>query len=300
MTLKKPKLTRQKYDWAKNRNTYLVGVPLRLNPVYANRKAEEAMREVRRMHIDVSKQVKKLFTTEDAKNTIQSIAMDGYALDASITSQARILTNALMQEWNKRFNVFGKKFANTIFSDVTEFSDSDTQRAIEKLTGSATINTTSLTGATKDVIKAGTQQASSLIKSISSDYLTEVQEALMRSITNPQGSYSKTIDAIDKMLQGKFKTYKNKAKNITLDQTRKAYSTITQSRMKSVGITKYRWRHAGGSQEPRVYHRDVLNGQVFSYDDPPIIDQRTGERGGPADAINCHCYAEPVIEFGEP
>lgn len=292
---RKVQLSRQKYNWAKNRDTYLTGEPLRVNPVFADRKAEEAMREVRRMHLDVSKQVKELFHTEMAKETLQEIAMD-----ASITSRARILTNKLARDWNKRFNQFAKLFSEKLFDDLENITAQDMQKSFDKLTGATTIDATKLTGATRDVIQAGTLQSTSLIKSISQEYMGEVQEALMRSIASPKGSYTDTVKAIDKMLQGRFKRYKNKAKNITLDQTRKAYGTITESRMRSVGVTKYRWRHAGGSQNPREYHKTVLNGKVFSLDDPPVIDQSTGERGHPGDAINCKCYREPVLEFGEP
>ena len=292
---RKVQLSRQKYNWAKNRDTYLVGEPLRINPIFADRKAEIAMREVRRMHIDVSKQVKDLFRGDLARETLQEIAMD-----ASITSQARILTNRLAREWNKRFNQFAKEFSKGLFDDIEEISGQDMQRSIEKLTGSKTIDATKISATTRDVISAGTQQATSLIKSISGEYISEVQEALMRSITSPQGSYTDTVKAIDEMLQGRFKHYKNKAKNVTLDQTRKAYGTITESRMRSIGVNKYRWRHAGGSKEPRAYHKNVLNGQVFSLDDPPIIDRKTGERGHPGDAINCKCFREPVLEFGDP
>lgn len=292
---RKVKISRQKYDWAKNRDTYLKGDPLRLNPVYSDNQAEVAMREVRRMHLDVSKQVKALFHTELAKETLQEIA-----LDASITSNARMLTNALAREWGKRFNLFSKTFSKNIFDDMESITADDMTRSFEAMTGATTINASSITPATRDIIKAGTQQCTSLIKSIAPGYMAEVQEALMRSITSTQGSYSKTIEAIDKMLMDKFKAYKNKAKNITLDQTRKAYNTITDSRMRGLGVQKYRWKHAGGSQNPRAYHKNVLDGQVFSLDDPPVIDLRTGERGAPGYAINCACYKIPVLEFGNP
>lgn len=299
---KKVKLSRQKYDWAKNRDTYLVGEPLRVNPVFADRMAAQAMSEVRKMHLDVSKQVIELFKTDLAKETIQDVAGEGVAvaMDASITSRARILTNQLATDWNKRFNEFAKGFSSKMFSDVEKMTAKDLQSSMEKLTGSTTINASSISEATKDVIAAGTQQSTSLIKSISQSYISEVQEALMRSIASPKGNFTDTVAAIHEMLQGRYRVYKNKAKNIALDQTRKAYSTITDSRMRSIGVTKYRWRHAGGSQEPREYHKNVLNGQVFSLDDPPIINEKTKERGNPGDLPFCKCYKEPVIEFGNP
>ncbi len=295
---KKPKkvpLTKSKHDWAKNRDVYLVGTPVRVNQFYADKMAKVAMREVRKMHLDVSKQIKKLFKEDQAKEVIQDIAMD-----ASLTSRARILTNKLAAEWNRRFNLFSKDFSAALFRDVESMTAKDLQNSMKKLSGGLTIDTSKITPATREIITAGTQQSSSLIKSISRDYLSDVQEAIMRSISSTGVSYTDTVKQIDSMLQGRFKVYKNKAKNVTLDQTRKAYANITDSRMRSVGVTKYRWRHAGGSSEPRHLHKNVLNGQVFSLDDPPIIDEKTGERGHPGQAINCKCYREPVLEFGNP
>ncbi len=39
-----------------------------------------------------------------------------------------------------------------------------------------------------------------------------------------------------------------------------------------------------------------LDGQKFSWDDPPIINARTGARGHPGHDGNCRCLAEPVAE----
>jgi len=42
-----------------------------------------------------------------------------------------------------------------------------------------------------------------------------------------------------------------------------------------------------------------LNGQVFCWDDPPVVNQRTGERGHPGMDGACRCYAEPTDGPGE-
>jgi hypothetical protein len=62
---------------------------------------------------------------------------------------------------------------------------------------------------------------------------------------------------------------------------------------------------------PRDYHKmrwdghtgkfngkpNGLNGYIFPIDKPPVIDRKTGERGYPAQLINCHCFLTPVIEL---
>lgn len=37
-----------------------------------------------------------------------------------------------------------------------------------------------------------------------------------------------------------------------------------------------------------------LNGRKFRWDDPPVINARTGERGHPGHDGHCRCFAEPV------
>ncbi len=71
-----------------------------------------------------------------------------------------------------------------------------------------------------------------------------------------------------------------------------------------------RYRRAAGDATPRtgsyiwrVAPADVprtrsdhlrLNGQRCRWDDPPVVNQRTGERGHPGHDPRCRCYAEPV------
>jgi len=37
-----------------------------------------------------------------------------------------------------------------------------------------------------------------------------------------------------------------------------------------------------------------LDGQVCSWENPPVVNTRTGERGHPGMDAHCRCYAEPV------
>ena len=44
----------------------------------------------------------------------------------------------------------------------------------------------------------------------------------------------------------------------------------------------------------RELHKQ-LNGQVFRFDDPPVIDERTGQKCLPAQTYNCRFTFSPVI-----
>src|SRR5690606_26092523 len=131
----------------------------------------------------------------------------------------------------------------------------------------------------------------SLIKSIPEKYFTDVTGSVMRSITTGQGikDLITQIEKYDGITE-------RRAKNIALDQTRKAYNMINKQRMMTAGFKKFKWLHSGGGQHPRKDHI-AMNGNVYSFDDLPVIDKKTGERGIPSQLINCGCVMQPVYEF---
>ena len=56
----------------------------------------------------------------------------------------------------------------------------------------------------------------------------------------------------------------------------------------------YIWRIAPADVPRTRSGHLALNGKTFRWDDPPVINARTGERGHPGHDRNCRCYAEPV------
>jgi len=295
-------MTRKRSDWVGARDTTLRGTPMRVNAASANRAADEAQAMVRKMHLDISSQVNNLFKTPTAKNSIVKapgkITTENVAMDASIASQSRILMNGLIAKWQKKFNLFGNDFAKKMVSTVDRQSSNDLKKATDKLSGGLNIKTDSLSERTRDIILASTDESSSLIKTIATDYTAEVKEAISRSISTNTGSLTSLKQTINDALQGKYKNHKNKAKNVALSQTRNAYSNIAASRMRDVGLDEYEWAHAGGSQKPNQYHVHELTGNTYRLSDSPVIDQKTQTKGKPGDWFGCKCYMIPVITFG--
>lgn len=87
---------------------------------------------------------------------------------------------------------------------------------------------------------------------------------------------------------------RRKAKFLARQETKLLVAEYRKNRFKQEGVTKYRWSTVLDGRE-RKLHRE-LNGKIFSWDNPPIIDERTGERGNPAEAYNCRCKAIPIID----
>ena len=78
-----------------------------------------------------------------------------------------------------------------------------------------------------------------------------------------------------------------------------ATTSYLEAKNKEEGMTEFRW-HTNIDGRERPLHKE-LHGQIFRFDNPPIIDERTGEKGLPAQTYNCRCTFSPVInkEFWE-
>lgn len=219
------------------------------------------------------------------------------AMDATPASQARILTNALIDKFMKRFSKKAKPMAERFAKRSDKANEASVRSSIQKLAGSLSIPATSLTPAMQDILSATVTENVSLIKSVGSQYLGGVQQSVMRSIAQGTG-----ITGLTKELQKHKGVSLRRAKMIALDQTHKASNALSRARFMKSGLTKYTWRHTGGSNEPRPLHVKY-DGDIFRYDTPVLVQKAEGKSpevyGFPGTLINCSCRMQPVIEFNE-
>lgn len=95
------------------------------------------------------------------------------------------------------------------------------------------------------------------------------------------------------IIEHDFGMSENKAKFLARQETALLMSQFREERFKSAGVQKYRWSTSGDSRV-RERHRE-LNGKVFTWDNPPIIDE-LGHRGHPGQDFNCRCLAIPLLD----
>lgn len=202
-----------------------------------------------------------------------------------------------MADLTARFNdLFAKKakpMAESMVTDADKAGAKALHASLMKLSGGMSLQTTLSNPNIANIAKAAVAENVSLIKSVATEYLQKVEGAVMRSITTGNGLQ----DLVPALEQYEGQTHR-RAKNIALDQTRKAYNSINKGRMQGIGIKKFMWHHSGGGAHPREDHVE-MDGEIYSFDDLPVIDQRTGERGIPGQAPNCKCVMSPVFDFGD-
>lgn len=260
-----------------------VGGALRPNASIAADYAKPTVDLIGLMSRDVERQLRKIFKETEF----------GYAMDASISSQARILLNWLLNKWSKRFNEVAKRSTDRMIERTLRNSAVTLSLSLKEVSEDFKIDTSFRNEQLNEIIKASTQEAANLIKLIPQKYLGEVQGQVMRSITTGKG-----MEDLVPFLTKKYNGNIRHARLTALDQTRKSYQSINTSRLKSFGVKKFIWVHSGGGKEPRLDHIR-MSGNEYSFDKPPIIGVMYGEevRGLPGDLPNCRCICKPVINF---
>ena len=215
------------------------------------------------------------------------------AMDASTSSQARIIMNWLMRKWSKRFDDTAKSIVDRMIARTLKNSSVTLGLSFREVSKDFEIDTTLINERLNEVIKASTQEAVMLIKRIPERFLGDVQGQVMRSITTGKGMKD-LVPYLTKKYNGDIKH----ARLTAADQTRKAYQSINTSRLKTLGIKKFVWIHSGGGKAPRLDHIK-MSGNEYSFDDPPVIGKMYGNevRGLPADLPNCRCICKPIINF---
>lgn len=220
---------------------------------------------------------------------------DGEVLDAAaFPNIMKRLLKKLRDQFEKQFRELAAVSVPRMIERTSEDSTRRLRASLRDISETLTLKFDRQPQALKDTFIAASTEATMYIKLVPEKYMTEVEGAVMRSITTGRGLQD-LIPALEKQKIEKVRW----AKNVAMDQTRKVYNAVNRERMRATGIKKFEWIHSGGSKDPRPYHLFDLNGKIFDIDNPPIIDKKTGERGFPGQLPYCGCTMRPVIEIDE-
>lgn len=279
-------LTKKRSNWASQRdNVVFKGTTLANSAAIELRYVQSMKKLVNRMTRIAEREIKKLYSTPDAK--------DYFATDASIASQARILINALSAKFDDMFGEAAQLMSSKMVNQANTASKTALAQSMKELSGGLTVQTHIMSADLHETVKASIAANVQLIKSIPQTYMQRIGGAVLRSVTTGQG-----LADLMPQIQKYGDMTERKAKNIALDQTRKTYNNINADRMRKVGIQKFEWIHSAGGLHPRQDHIE-MSGNIYSFDDLPVIDKNTGERGKPGDAPNCKCTMRPILEFDD-
>jgi len=106
-----------------------------------------------------------------------------------------------------------------------------------------------------------------------------------------EGTSTKTIA---QYLENKFGESQRHSKFLARNETAIATSSYLSAKYEAEGFVRFKWHTILDHRERPLHHE--LNNKVFRFDDPPIIDARTGQKGLPGQTYNCRCTFSPYID----
>ena len=228
----------------------------------------------------------------------------------SIASKSRILLNALTMRYEQLFNQEVPVLVEKMLKDTEKYSKSSIQSSINKMTpDSFKLKSGLIKKNEKEVYKALIEENVNYIKSIPQEYFKNINGAVMRSISSGTG-LPDLVPSIEKSLKqanGKSLKYYDesiarKAKNIGLDQTRKAYTAINKQKLLNIGVKKFEWSHSYGGMNPRKSHIKI-DGHIFSFEnlekEQAALGVPEADRGLPGFPPYCRCVLGAVLNFDE-
>lgn len=160
----------------------------------------------------------------------------------------------LTRRWQKRFNEAAPKLAD-YFSQAVEKRSSTALKNILKEAG-ITVEF-KMTAAQRDILHATINSNVDLIKSIPSQYMTQVQGAVMRSVQT-----GRDLGTLAKELEDHYGVTKRRAAFIARDQNNKATSAMDRARRLELGLDESEWMHSGAGKHPRPTHV-AMSGKRF-------------------------------------
>lgn len=210
------------------------------------------------------------------------------AQDELSSRELERLLRGMGVQWSKKFEEAAPRLARYFAKSTRRQTEAQLRRILRE--SGVTVKLT-MTRELRDVMNATVAENVSLIKSIGSEYHSEIEGLVMRSVTAGRDLKQLTTD-----LRKRYGVTQRRAEFIALDQNNKATSAIRREREMAVGLDEGIWLHSHAGREPRPTH--VANDQKkFSikkgwYDPDPRVKARIW----PGQLPRCRCTWRAVVK----
>jgi uncharacterized protein with gpF-like domain len=205
-------------------------------------------------------------------------------------SPARTLLDALRElrsRWERRFSDLAGDLARWFAINVKDRSDTSLRASLRRAGFTVRFQTTR---AVNDALRATIGENVSLIKSIPSEYLTQVEGHVMRSV-----QMGRDLGALARTIEYEYGVTRRRAALISRDQNNKATAVVTRVRQQELGITEAVWVHSHAGKVPRPSHVKAGRDRIRYAIATGWFDPDEGEYVWPGTLINCRCVARPII-----
>lgn len=213
----------------------------------------------------------------------QSIALASIKNMAKLAAISGVL-NQIEQNINEFVN--GLVLDNLIESLVTDLQKDITQTLEQKKI--PVIDTTLSPKQAETIAREYTNNMRYWVKNWS-----EKEIKIMRQEVQKMGLKGASPKTVSKYFQSRWGIAQRKADFLARNETRILTNTYKAAKYQEDGFSEFKWfTNMDGRERP--LHAEH-NNKIYRFDDPPIIDERTGQRGLPGQTYNCRCNLIPVI-----
>jgi len=198
--------------------------------------------------------------------------------------------NADARRWLKKWALLSGWLSKKMVNDMDVATTSSMKSAFKAAGFSIPFNATrNLNTVTKALIAENVN----LIKSIGSQYLTDVRGIVTRGV-----SMGRDLGYIKDELAKRYEITERRARFIARDQCDKASQAIQRTRDQEIGITEGIWKHVPGIKTSRETHIE-MDGKRFKIDEG-LYDRNVGRNVLCGELPGCRCtYFRVLPEFGE-
>ncbi len=207
------------------------------------------------------------------------------AQDGSPAAALNEIMRKLALRWNRKFRQASTELGLYFGQQVKDRTDAQLKAILKR--GGFAIKFDS-TRAANDVVQATIAENVSLIRSIGSEYLSDVQQMVNRSV-----STGRDIGGLTEELEKRYGITRRRAKIIAHTSNNQASSALSRVRYAELGLQTAIWRHAGGGREPRPSHV-AQDGGEFNMAEG-WYDPHEGRHIWPGTLISCRCVAIAII-----
>lgn len=219
----------------------------------------------------------------------------------------RILFDSIQKELDSAFGLYDlKRKINNIANLDHKLTVAEWKKVVSRTLGIDILTDYYSGDYYKEMLEKWVSANVDLIKTVPKDSLVTLKEKVYSDYMNGRS----TTDIV-KEIQQQYEMDKRRARLIARDQTAKLNANITQSQQRDAGVSKYKWstsrdgrvrkgdKMAGGVIDPMGDNHERLEGKIFRWDTPPLVDRKRGRACHPGEDYQCRCCAIPVFDIDE-
>lgn len=192
---------------------------------------------------------------------------------------------SLRKKWGKRFDDLGEEIAEKFAKRAGANTDDAVEAAMRAAGMRVKFQTTQ---AQRDMLAGIVQDNVALIKTIPQRYFSDVQGAVMRSVT-----VGRDLGALTDELEKTYGITRRRAVTISRQQNNSASAALNRMRQLDLGLEEAEWIHVGGGKTDRKSHVHQ-SGKTYNVR-TGWFDPDAKVYCWPGSLISCRCRSRSII-----